>query len=66
MLTLNIIGISNDYVYNTTTNLANNLSAFLLSIYLYQLDVYIRKLCTASNFKKFLYFKPYFINIFIM
>nr|AJF48929.1 maturase [Colacium vesiculosum] len=64
MLQVNVIGISNEYIYTNTVTGMNTLSKFLLSLYLSQLDVYIKKLCNISNFKKFLCFRPYFLNMF--
>lgn len=63
MINLNILGISSLHIYNPT-NIANNLSTFLLNLYLSQLDIYIKTLCHSSNFKKFLGFKPYFLKVF--
>ncbi len=63
MIDLNILGISPLHVYNPI-NLSNNLSTFLLNLYLSQLDIYLKKLCYSSNFNKFLGFKPYFLDLF--
>lgn len=63
MIHANILGISNEYIYNIFLT-TPSLSAFLLNIYVSQLDLYIKKLCNSSNFNKFLCFKPYLLNIF--